>query len=124
MVENLKTTKYNDGTGIPLVSDDSTWASQTAPALCWYNNDSIDYGKTYGALYNYYAVDMGSNGGKNVCPAGWHVPNATDRNILFTYLGGEYFAGAFRSLASARVWVYVAQNPQNDGFSIRCIKDN
>jgi len=38
MVENLKTTKYNDGTPIPLVTDNSTWRALTTPAFCWYQN--------------------------------------------------------------------------------------
>ena len=31
MAENLKTTKYSDGTGIPLVTDNSVWPTLTTP---------------------------------------------------------------------------------------------
>src|ERR1035437_9985344 len=40
MKENLKTTKYNDGKAIPLVSDDKIWEALTTPAYCWYKNDA------------------------------------------------------------------------------------
>jgi hypothetical protein len=34
MVENLKTTKYNDGTAIPNVTDNTAWVSLTTPGYC------------------------------------------------------------------------------------------
>jgi uncharacterized protein (TIGR02145 family) len=93
MAENLKTTKYNDCTPIPLVTDNTSWATLTSPGYCWYNNDAATYKATYGALYNWYSVDPASNGDKNVCPTGWHVPNDVDWVTLITYLGGESIAG-------------------------------
>ena len=39
MAENLKTTKYNDGTDIPNVMNNSDWAALTSDAFCWSNND-------------------------------------------------------------------------------------
>jgi len=56
MVENLKTTRYNDGSAIPLDTNRNTWYELTTGAYCWYN-DSATYGSTYGALYNWYAVN-------------------------------------------------------------------
>ena len=38
MAENLKVTHYNDGTPIPIITDDGTWAADTTGAMCWYNN--------------------------------------------------------------------------------------
>jgi uncharacterized protein (TIGR02145 family) len=81
MAENLKTTKYNDKTNIPLPL---TWMILTTPGYCK---------GTYGALYNWYAVDAASNGGKNVCPTGWHVPGDAEWTTLTTYLGGNNIAG-------------------------------
>ena len=92
MVENLKSTKYNDGTPIPLVTGQAAWENFT-PSYCWYNNDPATYKAEYGAMYNWYAVDSASNGGKNVCPIGWHVPSYTEWNILIAYLGGDSVAG-------------------------------
>ncbi|MCX6233151.1 MAG: fibrobacter succinogenes major paralogous domain-containing protein [Bacteroidetes bacterium] len=91
MVENLKTTKYNDGTPIPLVTDGTNWWNHT-PEYCWYNND-IANKEIYGALYNWFAVDTASNGGKNIAPIGWHVPTEAEWTILTTYLGGDSLVG-------------------------------
>ena len=40
MVENLKTTRYNDGTPITGIKDDSSWGSLKDPAFCWYSNNA------------------------------------------------------------------------------------
>ena len=88
MVENLKTTKYNDGTAIPLVTDNTAWGALTTPGYCWYNNDSATYKNTYGALYNWYAVNTGK-----LAPTGWHVPTDSEWTVLTTYLGGQSVAG-------------------------------
>lgn len=87
MVENLKTTKFNDGTAIPNVTDDTEWSNLTTTAYCWYDND-ITKKNPYGALYNGYAVKTGK-----LCPTGWHVPFDTDWKILFNYAGGLDVAG-------------------------------
>ncbi len=88
MKENLKTTKYNDNTEISLVTNNTTWAASTTPAYCWYDNDSATYKNTYGALYNWYAVNTGK-----LCPTGWHVPSDAEWKILTDYLGGLSVAG-------------------------------
>ena len=46
MVENLKTTKYNDGSAIPLVPDNSAWTALSSPGYCWYKNDASTYKNT------------------------------------------------------------------------------
>ena len=89
MAENLKTTKYKDGTAIPNVTVDAAWAALTSGAYCYYkNNVGTDYGATYGALYNWYAVNTG-----NLCPTGWHVPTTAEWTTLTDYLGGLSVAG-------------------------------
>ena len=86
MVENLKTTKYNDGTDITPVTDGTAWIALTTPSYCWYNNDAATNKTTYGALYNWYAIDAASNGNKNICPVGWHVPNTAEWVTLRNYM--------------------------------------
>ncbi len=88
MAENLKTIRYNDGTTIPLVTDASIWADLSTPAYCWYDNDESTYKSTFGALYNWYAVNTGK-----LCPIGWHIPTDAEWTKLLTYLGSENVAG-------------------------------
>lgn len=104
MAENLRTTKYNDNTPIPLVTDISTWASLITPGYCWYHNDESSYKVDYGALYNWYTVDSQSNGGKNVCPTGWHVPTDAEWTALIAFLGGENVAGGKLKEAGTTHW--------------------
>ncbi len=92
MAENLKTSKYNDGTTIPNITDKTQWASNTTGAWAYYNNDAANNAK-YGKLYNWYAVSKTTNGYKNICPTGWHVPTDAEWMVLTDYLGGESIAG-------------------------------
>lgn len=99
MAENLTTTKYNDGTDIPLVTDNTAWTALSTPGYCWYDNDEATYGGTYGALYNWYTVNTGI-----LCPAGWHVPTEDEWTILTTYVGGENTAGDKLKEAGVAHW--------------------
>ena len=98
MVENLKTTKYNDGTAIPNVTDNTEWSNLVTPAYCWYEND-ITNKTPYGALYNGYAVKTGK-----LCPTGWHVPSDTEWNTLINYAGGLDVAGGKLKETSTTHW--------------------
>lgn len=80
MVENLKTTKFNDGTSIPLVSDNNAWSALSTPGFCYYNNDDASRA-TYGALYNWYTINTGK-----LAPTGWHVPTDAEWTTLENYL--------------------------------------
>ena len=88
LVENLKTTRYNDGTNIPLIENNTEWVNLTTPGYCWYNNDEATYKNTYGALYNWYTVNT-----VKLCPSGWHVPSESDWSVLSNFLGGTDIAG-------------------------------
>jgi uncharacterized protein (TIGR02145 family) len=87
MVENLKVTKFNDGTAIPYVTIDSAWNLLSTSGYCWYNND-IAYKNPYGGLYNWYAVNSGK-----LAPIGWHVPTDAEWDTLNVFLGGTTQAG-------------------------------
>jgi len=74
MAENLRTTKYNDGTSIPMVSSFDSWKTLTSGAYCNYNNTSNeDSIAIFGRLYNFYSIETGK-----LAPAGWHVPSFDD----------------------------------------------
>ncbi len=88
MAENLKTTKFSDGTYIPHVTENAAWSNLSTPAYCWYDNDQSTYSNTYGALYNWYTVGTG-----NLCPTGWYVPTDAEYTALADYLGGLEVAG-------------------------------
>jgi uncharacterized protein (TIGR02145 family) len=81
MEENLKTTKYNDGISIPIVTDNTEWMGLTTPAYCWYNND-IGNKNIYGALYNWHTVAT-----EKLCPLGWHVSSDVEWAALRDFLG-------------------------------------
>jgi len=82
MAANLKTTKYNNGDPISLVTDNAAWLElRYEAAYCWYDNDESNYKNIFGALYNFWAVSPG-----NLCPVGWHVPDYNEFSILENYL--------------------------------------
>ena len=100
MAANLKTTKYKDGTSIPLVTDGTAWSKDTTAAYCWYNNNEATYKNPYGALYNWYAVNTGK-----LAPNGWHVPTDAEWVILVTYLADSTTAGGKLKEAGTSHWM-------------------
>ena len=78
----MRTTKLNDGSPIPQVTDDTAWKALTTPGYCYYSNTTDAAGiKKYGALYNWYAVDT-----RKLAPKGWHVPSEAEWDIMRIYL--------------------------------------
>lgn len=81
-VENLMTTKNNDSTPIPHVTDSAAWVALSTPGYCYYNNTTnADSIKKFGALYNWYAVNT-----NKLAPSGWHVPTDAEWDTLQNYL--------------------------------------
>jgi uncharacterized protein (TIGR02145 family) len=112
MAENLKTTKYSDGTAITFVTDNVAWLNMTAPAYCWYNNDILNK-PVYGAIYNFYAVSTGK-----LCPAGWHVSSDAEWTVLTGYLGGLSVAGNKLKDTGADFWDSAPPSVTNEsGFT-------
>lgn len=87
MLENLKTTKYNDGALIPLITDSAEWRSTTRHGYCYLHNNTENV-KTYGCFYNLWAVISGK-----LAPKGWHVATSADWQTLINYMGGSDKAG-------------------------------
>jgi uncharacterized protein (TIGR02145 family) len=100
MAENLKVTRYRDGTPISLVPDGDAWSRLTSGAFCWYENDPSANRDRCGALYNYYAVADS----RKLCPPGWHVPTSAEWQELENYLGGRDEAGDKMKDVDSNLW--------------------
>jgi uncharacterized protein (TIGR02145 family) len=127
MEENLRTTRYRDGSSIPNVQDSATWGSQTTGAWCDFHNDPAE-GAYYGHLYNYYAVADS----RNLSPVGWHVATQTEWNIMekfidntvdTTALGGTgNFIGRILKEGCNTRWLYFDSTAgwNSAGFTALC----
>jgi len=114
MTENLRTTKYSDGTPIPLVENEEDWASLSNidKAYCLYNNtENVDV--RYGILYTWAAAtndegysETNPSGIIGVCPDGWHIPSSSEWIQLYEFLGGSEIAGGKMKEAGLDNWLY------------------
>ena len=100
MTENLRTSRFNDGTTIVLVRDTVGWISATKSAHCYFKNNAIIYGSKYGAFYNWYAVESGK-----LCPAGWHVPTEEEWKSLIALTGRKADGGKLKA-KNYQYWKY------------------
>lgn len=151
MLENLKTTKYNDGTPIQNITWSSTWRyysnEKKLGVYAWWKYDTIN--KNLGAFYNYYTVKTGK-----LAPKKWHVPSLDEWFALKSYIdlhgnsefemktmGYLQFNGFFVYWGTYGWWVGGWNNEAvafyNDmnyggsggavsldfGFSVRCVHD-
>ena len=113
MKENLRTTRYANGTSIALGSSTSS-----TTAYRYYPDNNSSNVSTYGYLYNWKAL-MGNSssssanpsGVQGICPTGWHVPSDAEWTQLTDYVSGQsqYVCGVSNSLiakalASATGW--------------------
>ena len=137
MKENLRTTKYADGTSI------STSSNISFDIPYWYypNNNSLNK-LTYGLMYNWKALMRNStssnsvpSGVQGICPTGWHVPSNAEWTQLTDHVKNQsqYVCGSnnnsiAKALADTIGWNNSAQtctpgyNPSDNnatGFSAR-----
>ena len=113
MAENLRTTRLNDGTEIPLVESDTAWSNLKTPGYCWYGNYEAFFSLNhYGALYNFHAVKSGK-----LCPVGWHVPSWDEWYILKNSLGFDTAGGKMKETGT-RDWLFPNTGATNEsGFN-------
>lgn len=101
MVENLKTTRYNNGdligTTVPMNLDITTAVS---PKYQWPCGGNEAYVAEYGRFYTYYVI----TDSRNVCPTGWHMPTDAEWTTLTTFLGGASVAGGKIKEAGTAHW--------------------
>jgi hypothetical protein len=100
---NLKTSKFNDGTSIPYLSTANDWVLATGPAFCWYKNSEVDNKAAYGGAF----VDIGYYG------YFWSATSSTTTSNAYSY--DMYFD---LNLVSKDEF------SKKDGGSVRCIKNS
>jgi len=99
MAENIRATRFNDGSLIPQATGFAQWTMFTNPAWCYYYSDPFN-DLIFGKLYNHFAAaDI-----RNTCPSGWHLPTTIEWNELFEQLGGVEIAGDKLKSDSPIVW--------------------
>jgi len=113
MIENLKTTKFNDGSDITFVPNSIRWSNLTTAGYCWCNNNRAKNEIPYGALYNYYAFIT-----DKLCPVGWHIPNDKEWYTLMGFLGGFDVAGGKLKETGTAHWTSPNNGATNEsGFT-------
>lgn len=114
MAENLRTTKYRNGDGIPQITDSPTWNNLSSGAYCNYENtENVDSIATYGRLYNFAAVaDM-----RQVAPVGWHVPTLEEWRILESYLGDSVAGIKLKESGNFHWKTYYEEGSNESGFT-------
>lgn len=103
MKDNLNVSKYRNGDPVRQVESSAEWLAAAAKGegvWCYYNNDSAK-GKTYGRLYNWYAV----NDPRGLAPQGWHIATEAEWKGLSRVLAGDPVPVAKKQNATA-AWRY------------------
>jgi uncharacterized protein (TIGR02145 family) len=119
MSENLKTTKFQDGTPLSNVSqvDNGTWEAATASNKYWaLVNGTTANTQTYGLVYNQFAVTgstTGATANVNLCPSGYYVPTNAEFSTLNTFLG----ANAGTQMKSTTLWNSSGNGTNSSGFN-------
>jgi uncharacterized protein (TIGR02145 family) len=113
MSENLQTSTYRNGDSVRYARTNEEWvdaADNREGAWCYYDNDEQN-GKTYGKLYNWYAV----NDSRGLAPKGYHIPSDEEWTVLTDYLGGEKIAGF--KMKSTTGWQNNGNGDNSSGFN-------
>lgn len=82
--ENLRTSRYRDGTPIPEITDNEAWRSTNSGAYSWFNNIN-ETEEGYGKLYNWEAATC-----CDICPEGYRLPNLEDFYKVKGILSGYF----------------------------------
>jgi uncharacterized protein (TIGR02145 family) len=128
--ENLKVTKYNDGSNIPEINSAGTWNNTIVTGARTVYGDLPVNLTTYGYLYNWYAA----TDSRKICPVGWHVPTDGEWKTLIqstvptetlgtssiqsTTAGGKLKSTATNSISGTGLgWDPGSPGTDNFGFS-------
>ncbi len=129
MAENLKTTRFADGTEIELKVGGTTTAIDQP--YRYYPNGKEERVKDFGYLYTWPAVMHGAGGSnanpsgvQGICPKGWHVPSDAEWTQLTDYVSsqsqfvcGDSSYSIAKALASQTGW---RSNPLDSYIETGC----
>ncbi|HON17616.1 MAG TPA: fibrobacter succinogenes major paralogous domain-containing protein [Salinivirgaceae bacterium] len=106
MLQNLKTTKYNNGKAIThSPSNNEAWTSPQG-AYTFVENKAENK-DNLGLLYSWYAA----TNSQGICPKGWRVPSETEWKNLIDFVGGSAKAGL--KLKSKNGWKPMEDSNKN-----------
>ena len=118
MLENLKTTTFNDGTPITEHLNGMDWGDlpNQMPQYQWADtsdlNNVVDEELAfdfYGAMYNHWAIESGK-----LAPEGWRIPSQADFEELENYLSENGFENQeATALKSSTGWLPSSGNGIN-----------
>jgi len=112
-VANLDVITFRNGDTIPEAKTNKEWVAageSGKPAWCYYNNDPA-FGKKYGKLYNWFAV----NDPRGLAPTGWMLPTDADWANLAYNLGGPESAGI--KMKGTEGWIGGNNGDNKSGFA-------
>ena len=121
MSENLKTTKFQDGTPLDNTGQttNAVWAAANGSTTKYW---ALVVGttantQTYGLVYNQFAVTgstTGATANNNLCPSGYHVPTSAEFSTLNTFLGPTT---AGTQMKSTTLWASGGNGTNSSGFN-------
>ena len=111
MAENLKVSRFRNGDLIPGIESDIKWSDAKKGARCIYDN-SPNYGKLLGNLYNGYVI----LDGRNICPVGWHLPSDSEWEMLIKTMGGVNEASV--KLKATKGWSNELNGTNSSGMNV------
>ncbi|MCS5490181.1 fibrobacter succinogenes major paralogous domain-containing protein [Algoriphagus limi] len=87
--QDLRVSRFRDGTPIPKVEDPEEWSKISYGAYTWFENDPAN-DETYGKIYNGYLVNC-----CEICPEDWRLPSENELVAVVDYFGGLFDAGQY-----------------------------
>lgn len=113
MVENLKTTRFNNRDLIKNLKSNSDWKQSKQAGYSVYNNDSTLV-KNYGFLYNYHCLQDS----RGIAPKGWRIPTEEDIRELESFINSNTETGFFLKEKGNSHWLPSNKNGNNaTGFN-------
>ena len=127
--ENLRSTQYANGEGIPDELSDAQWSGATSGATSVYGegssscthqspsfdacNESLSL-QEFGRLYNGFAI----SDNRGLCPNEWHIPTDGEWTELEEYVASQGSAGSEgTALRSTQGWTNNGNGSDDFGFS-------